>query len=217
MSNSASPPAELGVYLRLISPMTINYLAKLSLGKPNQIRLICSSIYSRFMRGLQDDLNITIDVLDDILDDIAGAYRDSELKKLVEAIQKLDSSNLEILHNMTRYPNWSLEDIVDLDESFRGENKSNLAIQRRKTLLTAKKEEFVNVGLMQKSENAYQLCGSEFLSLYLRFYYEAQKYGSLLRPLVLGSGPPTAFQEKQLKNSFNLSLSILVKISKCKG
>ena len=181
--------------LKLISPMTINYLAKLSLGKPNQIRLICSSIYKRFMRGLQADLNITIDVLDDILDDLAGAYRDSELRQLVSAIQKLNSSDLEVLHNMTRYPDWSLDDIIDLDESFRGESKSTLAIERRKTFLEAKKKEFVAVGLMKKQDNVYQLSGSEFLSLYLRFYYETQKYGSLSRRLILGGGPPTVFGE----------------------
>ena len=56
----------------LVSPMTIDYLVKLSQGKPNQIRLICHSIYSRFQKGQQTDLNITIEALDNVLDSVAG-------------------------------------------------------------------------------------------------------------------------------------------------
>ena len=52
---------------RLMSPMTIDYLVKLSQGKPNQIRLICHSIYNRYQKGQQVDLNITIEALDDVL------------------------------------------------------------------------------------------------------------------------------------------------------
>jgi len=181
--------------LKLISPMTINYLAKLSRGKPNQIRLICSSIYRRFMQGAQDDLNITIDVLDDVLDDISNVYRDTDLKDLVGAIQRLDGVNLEILHNMTRYPDWSLQDIINLDESFRGESKSDLAIERRRRMLEAKKQDFMKIGLMEQSENLYQPSGGEFLSLYLRFFYETRKYGELSRKIILGHGPPTLFGE----------------------
>jgi hypothetical protein len=36
----------------LMSPMTIDHLGRLSLGKPNQIRLICHSIYRRYLRWM---------------------------------------------------------------------------------------------------------------------------------------------------------------------
>lgn len=68
------------VEVKLISPMTIDYLSKLSKGKPNQIRLICKSIYKRYMNGLQEDLNITIDVLDDVLEELSKAFSESNLK-----------------------------------------------------------------------------------------------------------------------------------------
>jgi len=181
--------------LKLVSPMTISYIAKLSRGKPNQIRLICSSIYKRFMRGLQKDLDITIDVLDDILDDISEAYSDTGLRDSVRTIQKLDSVDLEILHNMTRYPEWKVEDIIAVDESFRGESKSELAIKRRRLMLEEKRRQFVEMHLMEQHDTLYQLSGGEFLALYLRFVYQTRKYGNLPKQLIIGQGPPTLFGE----------------------
>ncbi len=183
--------------IKLMNPMTINYLAKLSRGKPNQIRLICCSIYKRYMHGLQDDLNITVDVLDDVLANITNAYSDSEFRDrdLVKVIKKLDSVNLKLLYNITRYPNWQIDEIINLDESFRGEFKSNSAIERRRRMLEAKKAYFTEIGIMEENEDLFQISGGEFLSLYLRFYYETQKYGELSRKLILGKGPPTLFGE----------------------
>ena len=181
--------------LKLMSPMTVHYIARLSRGKPNQIRLICSSIYKRYANGQQDDLNITIDVLDDVLENIAAAYDDTDLKIRVDGMHRLNSVDLELLYNMTRYPNWHMQDIIDLDESFRGESKSELAIARRKRNLEDKKGHFVALGLMADDKDRYQLMGGEFVSLYLRFLYETQKYGKLSRRLILGKGPPTPFGE----------------------
>ncbi len=194
--------------IKLISPMTINYLANLSRGKPNQIRLICSSIYKRFMHGSQSDLNITVDVLDDVLDDLSSIYRDSDLKDLVDEIQRLNSVNLEILHNITRYPNWRIQDIINLDESFRGETKSKSAVERRRQMIESKKQYFINIGLMERHEELYKLSGGEFLSLYVRFYYETRKYGELSRRIMLGKGPPTLFGETTEKLVRSLAYNI---------
>ncbi len=194
--------------IKLMNPMTTNYLARLSRGKPNQIRLICSSIYKRYMHGQQDDLNITIDVLDDVLENIAQAYEDTDLKNRVDLIHRLDSVDLELLYNLTRYPNWNIQDIVDLDESFRGESKSDLAIARRKRKLEEKQRYFVNLGLMADDQKRYILGGGEFLSLYLRFFYETRKYGELSRKLILGKGPPTPFGETNEKLVRSLAYSL---------
>jgi len=184
---------------RLMSPMTIQYIARLSRGKPNQIRLICSSIYKRYINRRQDDLNISIDVLDDILEDISHAYEDRNLKNKVSEIQRLNSVELEILYSMTRYPNWNIQNILDLDESFRGEGKSNRSISRRRRCLEDQQNKFIQLGLMIDDKERYQLAGGEFLSLYLRFFYETRKYGRLEKKLILGKGPPTPFGEKTEK------------------
>jgi hypothetical protein len=181
--------------LKLMSPMTIQYISRLSRGKPNQIRLICSSMYKRYANGQQEDLNITIDVLDDVLDSIAHAYEDPALQERVTAIQRLNSLDLELLYNMTRYPDWIIQDIVNLDESFRGDNRSNLAISRRRRCLEEKQRYFVKLGLMTDDKERYQIAGGEFISLYLRFFYETRKYGELSKNLILGKGPPTLFGE----------------------
>lgn len=181
--------------IKLMSPMTIQYIATLSRGKPNQIRLICSSIYKRYTRGQQKDLNIAIDVLDDVLESIAHAYEDPDLRSRVSAVQKLNSLDLELLHNMTRYPNWNIQDIIDLDESFRGDNRSKLAASRRRHYLEEKQNYFVGLGLMMDDKERFQIAGGEFISLYLRFFYETRKYGKLSKRLILGKGPPTLFGE----------------------
>jgi hypothetical protein len=181
--------------IKLISPMTIQYIARLSRGKPNQIRLICSSIYTRFANKQQEDLNITIDVLDDVLESVVHAYEDRDLKDRVGGIQRLNSCDLELLYNMTRYPNWRIQDIVDLDESFRGDCRSSRAISRRVSFLEDKHRYFVQIGLMIDDKERFQLAGGEFISLYLRFFYETRKYGELSKGLVLGKGPPTPFGE----------------------
>jgi tetratricopeptide (TPR) repeat protein len=181
--------------IKLMSPMTINYIASLSRGKPNQIRLICSSIYRRYANDQQEDLSITIDVLDDILEGVAQTFEDPDLKEKVARIQKLDSADLELLHSMTRYPNWMMQDIVDLDESFRGDCRSHRANSRRKRCLKEKHRQFVELGLMSGDEERCQVMGGEFVSLYLRFFYETRKYGQLSRNLILGKGPPTLFGE----------------------
>ena len=172
---------------RLVSPMTIGYLVKLSQGKPNQIRLICHSIYNRYQKGQQADLNITIEALDDILDTIANTYTDYDVRQKVETIRRLNSVDLETLYNMTRYPNWAVADIVELDESFRAEGKSMAASSRREAMLQERREKFVGLGLMVEDTQNFILAGDEFLSLYLRFWYEIRKYGELSRSLVLGS------------------------------
>lgn len=184
---------------KLMSPMTIDYLARLSQGKPNQIRLICSSIYERYRNGSQNDLEITIDVLDDMIDNIAEAYEDPELRQRIEAIQRLNSVDFEMLYNMTRYPDWSAQDIIDLDESFRGESKSELAKERRRRLLKEKREYFVDLGIMTDVPDKYVLSGGEFVALYLRFLHEVLNYGRLSRKLILGKGPATPFGEKAEK------------------
>jgi len=42
----------------------------------------------------------------------------------------------------------------------------------------------------------YVLVGDEFVSLYLRFWYEVKKYGDLTRRVDLREGPPTPFGER---------------------
>ena len=181
--------------VKLMSPMTVQYLARLSRGKPNQLRLICSSIYKRYEKGQQDDLNVTIDVLDDVLESITDAYEDPNLRNNIVSIQRLSSVELELLYNMTRYQNWSIQDIIDLDESFRGDSKSKDAVTRRKRCLQEKHKLFIGLELMTDDEERYQLVGGEFVALYLRFFYETQKYGSLSKNVILGKGPPIPFGE----------------------
>lgn len=181
---------------QLVSPMTMDYLVKLSQGKPNQIRLICNSIYNRYQKGQQSDLNITIEALDDILDNIAATYTEYDVRQQVESIRTLSSVDLETLYNMTRYPNWTADDIVELDESFRSEGRSQAALARREATLIQKREYFVSHGLMSEDTSRCTLAGDEFLALYLRFWYEIRKHGQLSRSLVLGKGPPTSFGEK---------------------
>jgi len=151
------------------------------------------------MRGEQHHLDITIEVLDDVIDIITESFQEREMKKYVEIISRLSSVDLEILYNMTRYPNWSVSDIVDLDESFRGEAKSDLAIERRKRGLNEKRENFARLGLMVDDADRYALRGGEFLHLYVRFLYEVRKHGKLSRKLVLGKPPATPFSEKTEK------------------
>ena len=181
---------------QLVSPMTMDYLVKLSQGKPNQIRLICNSIYNRYQKGQQTDLNIAIEALDDVLDNIAAIYTDYDVRLKVEAIRTLNSVDLETLYNMTRYPNWTISEIVTLDESFRSEGSSQSALLRREAMLTQKRGYFVGLGLMNEDSDRCVLAGDEFLALYLRFWYEIRKHGRLSRSLVLGKGPPTPFGEK---------------------
>ena len=183
----------------LVSPMTIDYLVKLSQGKPNQICLICHSIYNRYQKGLQPDLNITIEALDDVLENISATYTEYDVRQQVAVIRRLSSVDLESLYNMTRYPNWAISEIVELDESFRAEGKSLAASSRREAMLREKREKGVELGLMDEDPNTFTLSGDEFLSLYLRFWYEIRKHGQLSRSLVLGKGPATPFGEKTEK------------------
>ena len=183
----------------LVSPMTIDYLVKLSQGKPNQIRLICYSIYNRYRKGEQADLNITIEALDAVLESIADTYTEYDVRQQVDIIRRLSSVDLETLYNMTRYPNWAVTDIVELDESFRAEGKSLAGSSRRESMLIEKRDKFVALGLLDDDPHKYTLAGDEFLSLYLRFWYEIRKHGELSRSIVLGKGPATPFGEKTEK------------------
>ena len=66
-------------------------------------------------------------------------------------------------------------------------------------MLTEKRDKFVGLGLMDDDPHKFTLAGDEFLSLYLRFWYEVRKHGELSRSLVLGKGPATPFGEKTEK------------------
>ena len=181
----------------LMSPMTIDYLARLTQGKPNQIRLICYSIYRRYLNGQQRDLDITIEALDDVLDTIQASYASEyDLKDRIERVRRLSSVDLEALYLATRYPDWRVDDIVALDEAFRGEQMSPRAVERRRSLLNEKHGYFVSMSLLQDRPDKYILAGDEFLYLYLRFWYEVRKYGELRRRLEIGEEPITPFGEK---------------------
>ena len=184
---------------KLMSPMTIDYLSRLGQGKPNLIRLICCAIYNRYLKGDPKDLNITIEVLDDVLDIVSKSYEDPELKERVEKTEKLNSVDFEILYNMTRYPNWNVQEIVDLDESLRGEKRSELSLQRRRKILEDKKESFIKLGIMADEPDKYVLAGGEFIALHVRFLHEVLNYGKLSRQLIVGKGPATPFGEKTEK------------------
>ncbi len=178
----------------LVSPVTIDHLSRLSLGKPNLIRLICDATYSRYGKGLQDDLNINMEVLNDLVDKITESEK---YKTQIDSITNLSSVDLEILHNITRYPKWSIDDTVELDESFRGERPSQLVELRRLNKLKEKQEYFKNLELIDiQGDGKVNLIGGEFISLYLRFFYEIRKYGNLSKAIILGKGPPTQFGEK---------------------
>src|SRR5207253_988737 len=156
----------------LVSPMTINHLNRLSHGKSNQIRLLCYSIYRRYERGDQDDLNITTGALDDVLDTIQAQYEAQyDLKERVDSIRRLRSVELEALYLATRYPSWRTADIVELDEAFRGERRSPRAATRRAAQLQRKRAKFVEQRLLDDVPDKYVLVGDEFVSLYLRFWY----------------------------------------------
>jgi hypothetical protein len=180
----------------LMNPMTLDHITRLSQGKPNQVRLICDAIYNRYSDGQQPDLNITIETLDDVIDVIAEGLQDK-----VKIILRLNSVDLEILYNITRYVDWSLRETVELDESFRGEGISVQAMDRREQYYRKKFEYFEKMQLILKNpdKDSYSLEGGDFLNLYIRFLYEIRKYGSLSRKLILGKGPPTPFGEKAEK------------------
>ena len=184
----------------LMSPMTVDHLYRLSHGKPNQIRLICHSIYRRYLKNEQRDLNIAIEALDEVLDNIQASYEaEYDLKKRVDMIKRLPSVDLEILYLITRYPEWHPQDVIALDEAFRGEKTSVRAMNRRDRRLKEKWKTFVDMGLLQDNTDRYMLAGDEFLQLYLRFFYEVRKYGNLSRQLNLGEGQATPFGEKAEK------------------
>lgn len=178
---------------QLVSPMTISYLSRLSQGKPNQIRLICNSIYNMYMSGKQKDLNITIDVMEDVVDRIESTY---PLGQQIEAIRRLSSIELESLYNLTRYPDWRVQDVINLDESFRGETRSDVAEQRRLEMIHRKRQGFVEKVIMEDNPDRLSLVGGEFMYLYIRFWYELRKYGELLRKIDLRNEPMTLFGEK---------------------
>jgi hypothetical protein len=181
----------------LLDPMTVEHLGRLSRGKPNQIRLICHSIYRRYERENQSDLAITIEAIDNVLDDIQASYgAEYGLKDRIDVIRRLGSVDLEALYLATRYPEWRLEDVVALDEAFRGQQWSPKAALRRTDHLQRKHKVFVAMGLVEDRDDRYALAGDEFFRLYLRFWYEVRKFGDLSRRLQLGEGPPTPFGEK---------------------
>lgn len=184
----------------LVSPISVEHISRLSEGKPNQIRLLCNSVYERYSKGEQPDLSIGIECLENVVDNIQSAYsNESELRPTIEAIRRLDSVKLEILYNMTRYPGWSVDKTVEIDESFRGETQSPLAIQRRKTALENYKNDFINLGILDPDPDKLTLSGGEFVHLYLRFLFEIRKFGAPLRKLEIGRTPPTPFGEKTEK------------------
>ena len=187
---------------KMMSPMTIDYIALLSRGMPNFVRLICYAIYDRYQSSKQKDLSLTIEIMDDLLDVMEkdAQVEGGTLQRIINGIKSLKSVELEILYSLTRFSGWSLEEIIELDESFRGEAHSEKASQRREKMLEEQREIFIKKGLMEANEKKFVLSGGEFVSdyagLYLRFWYEVQKYGELARNIIVGKGPQTLFGEK---------------------
>ena len=182
----------------LIDPLTIDYLVKLSRGKPNQIRLICHAIYKRFEKGIQQDLSISLEALQETLNLIRDDYSEEE-RALFEKIKDMESVDLEILHTLTEFPNWPLTQIANLDESFRGEAFSEAALNRRIAGLNAKGKTFVSAGLVTKESDVLSLKGDEYHALFFRFWYELKRYDRIQKRLQIGEGVPSPFSAKVKK------------------
>lgn len=178
----------------LLDINTLKYITQLSQGKPNQIRLICYAIYSRYENRLQDDLSISIEAIERTLQLLTDLYTEEDLKRF-SLIRNLDPVDLEVLYQMTEFPDWSIEDVARLGETFRGEQISTAATERRIASLSEKKAHFSSLGLMRNDSSACKLQGDEYLALYLRFWHELRKYEKIRKTLQLGDQVPTAFTQ----------------------
>lgn len=180
----------------LVDPLTVQYVTRLSLGKPNQVQLICSSIFRRFATGHQPDLRISIDAVEDVLSELSSGVYDEEAEERFTAIKRLAPPDLELLYSMTRFPGWTYRELAEVDECFRGASICEDSLERRIENLQAVSRRFEEFGLIDSSKGRVSLKGDEFLYLYLRFHYELSKFERLNRSLFLGDQTPTIFGEK---------------------
>lgn len=141
----------------------------LSGGRPYEIQLLCHFLFRKIQLGQSDKMKLTVDVLDDVLNEF-HSMQDISARPKIRTIRKLNKEQLSGLGTLCSCNgNANFEQIWFIEYMFQGNNKWT------KESLSELLDNFIATGLISINEENISFAGDDFDRIYCKYYSRQQK------------------------------------------
>lgn len=153
----------------LIDTETIHNIHRITGGSPYEINLVCHHMYRRYSHNDREAIELSKSVLDDVLDELEGLRQEGH-HEIADKIGDLSTSQLDLLTSTLEFPNsppqclkrYALLDHID---ELGRRDPSQIEEEISNTLA-----DLVEMEVVEKNDNTVRFAGSQFDSLYLRYF-----------------------------------------------
>ena len=144
---------------------------KLTGGRPYEIQLLCHLMFRRVQRGEDSHMRLTLEVLDDVLRELARGH-DLGARPVISAVRTLTSSQLALLGQLTLCNSHAtFEQIAFAEQVFHGRDQAWHA-DAAKQLAAFEKD-----GILSVDHGILRFSGDEFDRLYTKYYAQQANVG----------------------------------------
>lgn len=152
----------------LIDDKTISDIHRITGGSPYEINLVCHHMYRRYDEQ-QDSIELSKTVLDDVLHELEGLRQEGH-HEIADTIGDLSRSQLQLLTSTLEFPEAPQEflkkySLLDFVDELGRRSPSHIEEEVSTTL-----EELIDIGVVSQESDQISFAGSQFDSLYLRYY-----------------------------------------------
>jgi len=179
----------------LVKPETIH---DLSSGRPYEIQLICHLLFRRIQQGKSTSMEITVDVLDDVLEELQ-TLQDTSDRIIINEIRSLNIKQLNAVKLLcassgksTLEQVWFVEYLVNAQEKWTYENLNDIL------------DLLVDKGIIFIKDDQLFFSGDDFDRIYCKYY--SRKHGVHLN---IGKLPPKLIAIFRLRSNISNSLDCL--------
>ncbi len=147
----------------------VSAIHDLSGGRPYEIQLICHLLFRRVQQGRAEQMELTIEVLDDVLRELQS-LQDVSGRQIVNKIRSLDKDQLSALRILCSCDGRaSFEQIWFMEYIFT--NSESLTKEK----LREQYEYFIDLGLIKVNEGNVCFVGDDFDKIYIKYYSRKHK------------------------------------------
>ena len=153
---------------------SLQELHRLSNGMPYEVKLISHFMYRRFKETKKEMMKITVDVLDDVLNELE-LLRKGEHHEVANKIRKYGKEHLKVLISVLEIPKATSDQLIkfNLLDDVESLNSENIAIKTGE--IKGIIPQFKVDGIINENEdNQLYFVGDDFDLLYLKYYAISQ-------------------------------------------
>jgi hypothetical protein len=152
----------------------VSAIHDLSGGRPYEIQLICHLLFRRVQQKRSEQMELTLDVLDDVLRELRSS-QDMSIRPIVNKIRSLDKDQLSTLSTLC-----SCNPLSSFDQIWFYEYLRNGKEKYSRDYLLDQLNLFIKMGLIKIDNEIINFAGDDFDRIYFKYYSRKNEvYGSL--------------------------------------